>query len=105
MVCGMDERLGYVSRGALKLNSVLKKIGLNPKGLTVLDVGSSHGGFTQVMLLNGAARVYAVDVGKGLLDWKLRNIEQVTVMEGVNAKNLKKEQFVQLPEIGLIDIS
>lgn len=96
---------GYVSRGALKLKSVLKKIDLDPKDKIVLDVGSSHGGFVQIMLLGGASKVYAVDVGYGLLDWKIRNFDLVVVMEKINAKSLRKEQFTELPHIGLIDVA
>lgn len=95
----------YVSRGALKLKDILKKTSIISDNKIILDVGSSHGGFVQVMLLNGAKRIYAVDVGKGQLDWKLRNFPQVTIMEGVNAKNLKKEQFEDTPHFGLIDVS
>lgn len=96
---------GYVSRGSLKLKGVLKNIDFDPGGKVVLDVGSSHGGFVQVMLLNGARKIYAVDVGKGLLDFKLRNIRQVIVLERTNARDLKKEQFEDIPHIGLIDVS
>src|SRR5207244_12510006 len=62
----------YVSRGGFKLEGALKDFSLNPKGLVCLDVGSSHGGFTDCMLQHGAARVYAVDVNVEQLDWKLR---------------------------------
>jgi len=95
----------YVSRGALKLKSVLKYIKTDFKDKVVIDIGSSHGGFTHFALINGAKKVYCVDVGKGLLDWKLRNLDQVTVMEGVNARNLTKEDFKVPPHIGLIDVS
>jgi 23S rRNA (cytidine1920-2'-O)/16S rRNA (cytidine1409-2'-O)-methyltransferase len=95
----------YVSRGALKIEGVLKNIVLDVKDKVVLDVGASHGGFVQVMLLKGAKKVYAVDVGYGLLDWKLRNDDKVVVMERFNAKNLTRELFEEQPEIGLIDVS
>lgn len=87
------------------MKGILKKINISVKDKVILDVGSSHGGFVQVMLLNAVRRIYAVDVGKGLLDFKLRNIQQVTVMEGTNAKDLKKDQFEDIPHIGLIDVS
>ncbi len=101
----MKEYSGYVSRGALKLNGVIKRIALEVRGKVILDAGSAHGGFVQTMLLNGAKKIYAVDVGKGLLDWKLRNVEQIVVMEGINVKELRREQFEELPDIGLIDVS
>jgi len=95
----------YVSRGALKLKSVIGKIQLDAKNKVVLDVGSSHGGFVQMMLIAGARRIYAVDVGKGLLDWKLRKLREVTVMEDTNAKDLNPEAFEEAPHIGLVDVS
>ena len=101
----MKEYSGYVSRGALKLNGVIKRIALEVRGKVILDAGSAHGGFVQTMLLNGAKKIYAVDVGKGLLDWKLRNVEQIVVMEGINVKELIREKFEELPDIGLIDVS
>jgi 23S rRNA (cytidine1920-2'-O)/16S rRNA (cytidine1409-2'-O)-methyltransferase len=78
----------YVSRGGLKLAGALRYLGedLRVAGRVALDLGSSTGGFTDVLLKRGASRVYAVDVGKGQLDWKLRNDERVVVMEGVNAR-------------------
>jgi len=78
----------WVSRGGVKLASALDHFGLSPKGLVCIDVGASTGGFTDVMLKHGAERVYAVDVGRGQLDWKLRNDERVVVLEKTNARNL-----------------
>ncbi|MBN2406875.1 MAG: TlyA family RNA methyltransferase [Elusimicrobia bacterium] len=101
----MAKETGYVSRGAIKLRGALASAGIDPEGKVVIDIGSSHGGFVQVMLLANAALVYAVDVGKGLLDWKLRNFEKVVVMENTNAKDLKAEMFERRPDIGLIDVS
>jgi 23S rRNA (cytidine1920-2'-O)/16S rRNA (cytidine1409-2'-O)-methyltransferase len=83
----------FVSRGGEKLDAALDEIGLDVRGRVVLDVGSSTGGFTDCLLQRGAARVYAVDVGKGQLEWKLRNDARVVVMEGVNAR-----EGVDLPE-------
>ncbi len=80
--------VSWVSRGALKLLSVIEAFGVQPMGCTCVDLGSSTGGFTQVLLEKGAQRVYAVDVGKGLLDWNLRQDPRVVVMEGVNARHL-----------------
>ncbi len=78
----------WVSRGGVKLAHGLAHFGLNPTGLVALDVGSSTGGFTDVLLHHGAAKVYAVDVGHGQLAWKLRNDPRVVVKEKVNARYL-----------------
>jgi 23S rRNA (cytidine1920-2'-O)/16S rRNA (cytidine1409-2'-O)-methyltransferase len=94
----VDEGPRYVSRGGEKLAAALDDLGLEVAGRVSLDIGSSTGGFTDVLLQRGAARVYAVDVGKGQLDWRLRNDPRVVVMEGVNAR----EGF-DLPErVGLL---
>jgi 23S rRNA (cytidine1920-2'-O)/16S rRNA (cytidine1409-2'-O)-methyltransferase len=82
----------WVSRGGVKLDHAIAHFGLSPKGLTCLDVGASTGGFTDVLLHHGAAKVYAVDVGHGQLAWKLRNDPRVVVMERVNARYLAAAQ-------------
>jgi 23S rRNA (cytidine1920-2'-O)/16S rRNA (cytidine1409-2'-O)-methyltransferase len=82
----------YVSRGGLKLAHGLETFGYSPDGLICLDLGSSTGGFVDVLLRNGAAKVYAVDVGKGQLDWSLREDNRVVVLEGVNARHLDTSQ-------------
>lgn len=79
----------WVGRGALKLLGVLEPFGVDPTGWTCADLGSSTGGFTEVLLHHGAVRIYAVDVGKGQLAWKLRTDARVVVMEGVNARHLE----------------
>ena len=76
----------FVSRGGEKLEGALDDFGVDAARMVVLDVGSSTGGFTDCLLQRGASRVYAVDVGKGQLDWKLRNDPRVRVMEGINAR-------------------
>ena len=76
----------YVSRGGDKLAGALDAFGLEVRGRVAIDIGSSTGGFTDVLLQRGAARVHAVDVGKGQLDWKLRNDPRVVVHESVNAR-------------------
>jgi 23S rRNA (cytidine1920-2'-O)/16S rRNA (cytidine1409-2'-O)-methyltransferase len=76
----------FVSRGGEKLEGALQDFGLDVARAVALDVGSSTGGFTDCLLQRGAVRVYAVDVGKGQLDWKLRSDERVRVMEGINAR-------------------
>ena len=78
----------WVSRGGVKLIGALDHFGLDPAGRVALDVGASTGGFTDVLLTRGAAKVYAVDVGRGQLAWKLREDPRVVVLEGVNARYL-----------------
>lgn len=96
---------GYVSRGALKLEKGLRVFGVNPAGVTAMDLGASTGGFTDVLLKNGAAHVYAIDVGYGQLDWGLRNDPRVTVMERTNARYLTREDLPLRPTLGVMDVS
>lgn len=79
---------GWVGRGALKLDGVLDPFGVDAQGRVCADLGASTGGFTEVLLRRGATRVYAIDVGKGQLAWKLRTDARVVNMEGVNARHL-----------------
>lgn len=95
----------YVSRGGYKLEHALKSWNIDVRGLRCLDVGSSTGGFTDCLLQHGAAHVVAVDVGKGQLAWKLRQDPRVQVMEGVNARFLRREQFDQPFDLATIDCS
>lgn len=83
----------WVSRGGVKLAHGLERFAFDVTGKTCVDVGASTGGFTDVLLHNGAAKVYAVDVGHGQLDWKLRNDERVIVLERTNARNLDQEKI------------
>ena len=85
--------LPYVSRGGFKLAHGLDHFDLDPAGMTAIDVGASTGGFTDVLLQRGAAHVYAVDVGHGQLDWRLRNDPRVTVLEKTNARHLTGEKI------------
>lgn len=85
----------WVSRGGVKLAHGLDRFGIDPNGLIALDVGSSTGGFTDVLLARGAARVFAVDVGHGQLAWKLRTDARVIVLERTNARTLSR---IQVPE-------
>ena len=78
----------WVSRGGLKLAHALESFGLSPEGRICLDVGASTGGFTDVLLTHGAAKVYAVDVGHGQLAWKLRSDPRVVVLEKTNARHI-----------------
>ena len=99
------EGVRYVSRGALKLEKAVRVFHADLKDRVILDAGASTGGFTDVCLKNGASHVYAVDVGYGQLDWKLRNDPRVTVMERTNARYLTKEAFPVPPEIAVMDVS
>src|SRR5438874_2470053 len=85
----LAERPRYVGRGGEKLEHALKAFGLDVRGLVVEDIGASTGGFTDCLLQRGAERVYAVDSGKGQLDFRLRKNPRVAVMEGVNARTLE----------------
>src|SRR4051794_31139015 len=95
----------YVGRGALKLESALEHFDIDARGKTALDIGASTGGFTDCMLQRGAEKVYAVDVGYGQLDWKLRNDTRVTVLEKTNARFLTRDQVQELVDICVIDVS
>ncbi len=95
----------WVSRGGVKLAHALTHFGLAPEGRTCLDVGASTGGFTDVLLTHGAAKVYAVDVGHGQLAWKLRNDPRVVVMERVNARHLDSAKLPEAPGVIVCDAS
>lgn len=97
--------LPYVSRGGLKLEKAMREFGLTLDGLICADIGASTGGFTDCMLQNGAVKVYAVDVGYGQLDWKLRNDERVVCMERTNARYLTHEQVPDELDFASIDVS
>ena len=94
--------LRYVSRGGLKLEKAMQTFPITLEGKTCADIGASTGGFTDCMLQNGARRVYAVDVGYGQLDWKLRSDERVVCLERTNARYLSTEQIPLLREGGEI---
>jgi len=95
----------WVSRGALKLIAALDEFEISPEGLDCLDVGASTGGFTDVLLERGARRVIALDVGRGQLDWRLRNDSRVVVLEGVNARHLKTETLPFIAALATVDVS
>jgi 23S rRNA (cytidine1920-2'-O)/16S rRNA (cytidine1409-2'-O)-methyltransferase len=95
----------WVSRGGLKLVHALDHFAVDPTGLICLDVGASTGGFTDVLLARGAAKVYAVDVGRGQLAWKLRQDPRVLLLEGVNARHLTREQIPEPPSLVVCDAS
>lgn len=85
----VDSGPRFVSRGGEKLDAALEAFGIDVTGLTCVDVGASTGGFTDCMLQRGAEKVYAIDVGKGILHWKMRNHPKVIVMEKTNARYVK----------------
>ncbi|MDO9710106.1 TlyA family RNA methyltransferase [Paracraurococcus lichenis] len=95
----------WVSRGGVKLAHALAHFGLSPAGRVCLDVGASTGGFTDVLLQHGAAKVYAVDVGHGQLAWTLRNDPRVVVLERVNARYLEAAQVPEPPGVLVCDAS
>ncbi len=95
----------YVGRGALKLEGALDHFKIDVAGKIALDIGASTGGFTDSLLQRGAARVYAVDVGQGQLDWKLRNDSRVIVLEKVNARFLSRERIPDSIDLCVIDVS
>ncbi len=95
----------WVSRGGLKLAHGLEHFAVDPEGCACIDVGASTGGFTDVLLQNGAARVYAVDVGHGQLAWKLRSDERVVVLEKTNARYLSEDQIPEPADIVVCDAS
>ena len=95
----------YVGRGGLKLEAALDHFGIVVTGKVCLDVGSSTGGFTDCLLQRDAARVYAIDVGTGQLDWKLRNDPRVIVQEQVNARYLGRDQVREPIALAVCDVS
>ncbi len=99
------QRLCYVSRGGLKLEKAVKHFDLKLEGRICMDVGSSTGGFTDCMLQNGAAKVYAVDVGTNQLDWKLRKDPRVICMEKTNIRYLLPEQIGEAPSFASVDVA
>ncbi len=102
-VAGRDHP--WVSRGGLKLVHALDHFGLDVGGAVALDLGASTGGFTDVLLTRGAVRVYAVDVGRAQLAWKLRQDPRVTVLEGVNARYLARAEIPEPVDIITCDAS
>ena len=99
------EKLKYVSRGGLKLEKALNKFGLSVEGKITIDIGASTGGFTDVMLQNGASQVFSVDVGTNQLAWKLRNDPRVVSMEQFNFRYAEPDDFEVTPSFASIDVS
>lgn len=99
------QTLRYVSRGGLKLEKALQVFDIDLQGKTCLDIGASTGGFTDCMLQNGAEKVYAVDVGHGQLDWRLRNDARVVCMEKTNFRYMTKDSLPQQVDFASCDAS
>jgi 23S rRNA (cytidine1920-2'-O)/16S rRNA (cytidine1409-2'-O)-methyltransferase len=95
----------WASRGGLKLAHALDALGVAVEGRTALDVGASTGGFTDVLLARGARRVFAVDVGRGQLEARLRADARVVVLDGINARHLGREQIPEAVDVATVDVS
>ncbi len=95
----------YVSRGGIKLAGALDAFQVSPEGRVGMDIGASTGGFTQVLLLRGATKVFAIDVGHNQLDWKIRQDPRVVVLEKINARSLEFKQVGEQAGIIVIDVS
>ena len=95
----------FVGRGGEKLEEAFQRFGLDVAGLVCADIGASTGGFTDCMLQHGAAKVYALDVGRGQLDWRLRSDPRVVVREGLNARNLRASDIPEPFFFASIDVS
>ncbi|MFQ5816668.1 MAG: TlyA family RNA methyltransferase [Terriglobia bacterium] len=95
----------YVGRGGLKLEGALEDFSLAPSGKVCLDIGASTGGFTDCLLQHGARKVFAVDVGRGQLDWRLRRNPRVTLLEGKNARYLKPDELGEPVDFITIDVA
>jgi len=102
-VVTVDEVPGYASRGALKLGPALDRLQVDPAGRVCADIGASTGGFTDVLLRRGAAKVFAIDVGRGLIHWRLRQDPRVVVIERVNARDL--DSFPEPVNLIVADVS
>ena len=95
----------YVSRGGLKLEKALRDFGVDPTGYVCSDSGASTGGFTDCLLQQGASKVFAIDVGYGQLDWKIRSDPRVVVMERTNVRYVTQEQLGEPLDLSVVDVS
>ena len=95
----------YVSRGGLKLEKALRDFGVKPEGYVCSDSGASTGGFTDCLLQQGASKVFAIDVGYGQLDWKIRSDPRVVVMERTNVRHVTPEQLGEPLDLSVVDVS
>ncbi len=98
-------RSRYVGRGGIKLEGAIAHFGIACQGKTALDIGASTGGFTDCLLLHGARKVFAVDVGHGQLAWKIRDDARVVTLEKINARRLSRDEIPDPIEICVIDVS
>ena len=101
----LGEDIPFVSRGGLKLNKAIKEFNIELKGKIAADIGASTGGFTDCMLQNGAAKVYAIDVGYGQLAWKLRQDSRVINMERTNIRNVTRDMIADDLDFASIDVA
>ena len=99
------EKMPYVSRGGLKIEGVFNDLGLDVSGKLAADIGSSTGGFTDFLIQKGAERVVSIDVGYGLLDWKLRNSDKVDLLEKTNIRYLDINKIPYKTDITVVDVS
>ena len=99
------DAIPYVSRGGLKLEKALKVFNFDPSGIVCADCGASTGGFTDVLLKNGARKVYAIDVGYGQLAWSIRSDERVVVMERTNVRYVTPDMLDETPQLAVMDLS
>ncbi len=95
----------YVSRGGLKIEKAIKEFGIDLANKVAIDIGASTGGFTDCMLVNGASKVFAIDVGYGQLAWKLRNDEKVVCMERTNIRFVKPSDLGEYADFASIDVA
>jgi 23S rRNA (cytidine1920-2'-O)/16S rRNA (cytidine1409-2'-O)-methyltransferase len=102
-VITVDETPGFASRGALKLGPALDRFRVDPAGRVCADIGASTGGFTDLLLRRGAVKVFAIDVGRGLIHWRLRQDPRVVVIERVNARDL--DSFPEPVGLIVVDVS
>ncbi len=100
-----EDPIPFVSRGGLKIQKAIESFQLDLTDHVAIDVGASTGGFTDCMLQHGARRVYALDVGYGQLDWRLRNDPRVVVMERTNARNMQPDWFDVQPDFAAMDVA
>lgn len=101
----IDSDRSFVSRGGIKLRDAMKYFGLKTEGIVALDVGSSTGGFTQCLLIEGVKKVYSVDVGYGQLAWELRQDQRVILLERTNFRNIEFERIGEAVDLIVIDVS
>ena len=104
-IVALKNQAKFVSRGGDKLDHALNLFGINVAGKICLDAGASTGGFTDCLLQRGAQKVYAVDVGKGQLHWKLTNDSRVMALDKTNARYLARESLPEKPQMAVIDVS